>query len=130
MIEERNVILRIIEKVEGKENSEQLLSEILKRTLNADKPIKFEEIDPDWEVETSEEEVEVGQDEQGKKVIKWKHKSHKTKAKEFRFERKKKNKQIHQVYGLLEKLKLLPDSKAWEILIPKKALLKFITGFY
>jgi len=35
-VEERNVILKIIEKVKDKDNSEQLLSEILRRTLTVD----------------------------------------------------------------------------------------------
>ena len=56
LIEERQVILRIIEKCSQKENSEQLLSEILKRTLAADQPVKYEEVDLDKEIESSEEE--------------------------------------------------------------------------
>jgi DNA-binding transcriptional regulator YhcF (GntR family) len=53
-----------------------------------------------------------------------------TKGRGPKFERKKIEKAEHQVYGLIDKLKSLPESKTREIMIPKKVLLKSISGFY
>ena len=99
-VEERNVILKIIEKVKDKDNSEQLLSEILRRTLTVDLAVTIEEVDLEKEIESSGEEEDL-------KLKKRKS----TKQDPFKFGRSKRDKSLHPVYLIFDRLKLTPISK-------------------
>jgi hypothetical protein len=54
-IEERNVIVNIIDKCGEKGNSDNMLGQLLKRTLNIESAMKKEEVDPNKSIDSSDE---------------------------------------------------------------------------